>query len=316
MLEKYIFPFLKFRYTMSVIVFQLKNYYSKSPIKIIVGTFIISLGILLFLTTKYTFPAPATNEPTPPPSASPTPIPTPFHTYTPPTIKPQKVYEIALFGDSMTAALGPHGGPFTEYLNDNYIHSDILTDSYAEGSTNITSLRNRLIQETHFNEWIYKPIIQRPEIDLIIIESFAYNPLSHIQPLELALAEYDRHLSDFLIAITQNMPNTRIIFAATVAPNHQTFARKVSNLSPQDSQIQATERQAYLEHFISYAGEHGIPIINIYKNTLDDKKSGLAKYINPDDNIHPSFAGIELISRTMADFIYDQRTLPDSPTNE
>lgn len=66
-------------------------------------------------------------------------IPTPpefvFKTYMAPKIEKKSTYTIFMIGDSMTRALGPHGGTFYKFINDLYIKDNIgiLIDNYAQG---------------------------------------------------------------------------------------------------------------------------------------------------------------------------------------
>lgn len=243
---------------------------------------------------------------------SPTPAPTPYQYYTAPDIQPKDVYLVALVGDSMTKALGPHGGKFTEKLNQLYEQHDhdILVDNYSIGSTSLLTLDERLTESTEFDDdWTYPPLLERPNLDLIIIESFAYNPLSQFERDE-ALRKREQILSDTLIKIEENLPHTRIVFMSTIAPNTLKFAEISANLTDEESKIQAEERMTYLQHHLDYAQTHQIPSINVYHQSLTMNGDGDLEYINPDDYIHPSAVGIEFISQKMAEFIYENELLP------
>src|SRR5450759_5794636 len=50
------------------------------------------------------------------PTLTPSPTPFIFRSYTAPVIEKKPAYTIVMIGDSMTAALGPHGGGLSEYL--------------------------------------------------------------------------------------------------------------------------------------------------------------------------------------------------------
>jgi hypothetical protein len=61
---------------------------------------------------------------------------------------------------------------------------------------------------------------------------------------------------------------------------------------------------------MNYAKTHIIPLIDIYTKSLTpDGTDGEIKNINPDDHIHPSFQGVELISNEIAKYIYDNQIL-------
>jgi hypothetical protein len=103
----------------------------------------------------------------------------PFDTYSKPTIEKKREYTIVMIGDSMTHALGPHGGPFYEKINDLYKPHDhgILVNNYAGPSTNILTLDKAMNTKTQFAEWTFEPLLSR-QFDLILVESYGYNPLS------------------------------------------------------------------------------------------------------------------------------------------
>jgi len=58
------------------------------------------------------------------PSIKPSPTPFVFKTYAVPVIKKKQVYKIVMIGDSLTEALGPHGGGLSDYMNLLYKESE------------------------------------------------------------------------------------------------------------------------------------------------------------------------------------------------
>lgn len=234
-----------------------------------------------------------------------------FTTYTPPKIERKNLYTIFMIGDSMTHALGPHGGTFYDYISKLYDkdHIGILVDNYSAGSTNILSVGDELTQETTYWDSTFPPLLDR-DFDLILVESFGYNPLSQFG-IEGGIAKQNEALDKLMTMLITTHPNSAIVFVATIAPNKENYARKVLLNTPTSERIaQAEERMAYIENHIAYAKSHNIPIINIYEKTLDEKHDGQVKYINPDDNIHPSFAGVDFIGHEIANFIYENQILP------
>ena len=80
---------------------------------------------------------------------------------------PADAYTIVMVGDSMTEALGPNADKLREYLKIHYPNKVFGIYNLAEGSTNLLSLQEK----------IDKDILSR-EFEVILIESFGYNPLS------------------------------------------------------------------------------------------------------------------------------------------
>ncbi|MDO8487122.1 MAG: SGNH/GDSL hydrolase family protein [Candidatus Curtissbacteria bacterium] len=235
-----------------------------------------------------------------------------FKTYTPPNIPKKSGYTIFMIGDSMTLALGPHGGTFNQFINELYKKDNIynLIDNYAKGSTNILSVNDQLTQKTTYWDSTFEPLLSR-DFDLILIESFGYNPLSVAGSVEEGIKQQNKALEELMTKLITTRPAARILFVATIAPSRENYAKKVLlNIPAADRVKQAEERMAYIKNHIEYAKAHNIPIVNIYEKSLNAAGDGDLKYINPDDFLHPSFEGVDFIGHEIANFIYENQILP------
>lgn len=146
--------------------------------------------------------------------------------------------------------------------------------------------------------------------DLILVESFGYNPLSQFG-VERGIKKQNEALDGLMKTLITSHPHSTIVFVATIAPNKENYARKILLNTPTAERVaQATERMAYIENHINYAKSHDIPFINIYEKSLNSAHDGELKYINPDDFIHPSFEGVDFIGHEIANFIYNSQILP------
>ena len=248
------------------------------------------------------------------PTEKPTPTPFVFTSYSAPKIESKKVYKIVLIGDSMTAALGPHGGELSEYMNNLYKKTSadpqrIIIDNYAK-SSNILVVDEELLWKTTVSEYTLQPLLST-DFDLILIESYGYNPLSQFG-LEEGLRQQNNSLDKLMAKIITARPQAAIIFITTIAPNIANYAK---NTQPNNSDAErsklAQERIAYLKNHNEYAKMHKIPLINIYEKSLTGNGDGDMKYINTTDDIHPSFQGVTFISHQIADFIHDNQILPN-----
>jgi len=242
---------------------------------------------------------------------SPTPEPFVFKTYVAPAKQTKKEYQIVMIGDSMTHALGPRGGTLNTFINDLYKYHNIgiAIDNYAEGSNNILQVHEQLENETTYWDSTFPPLLSR-EFDLILVESFGYNPLSQMG-LEDGIKRQTEALNELMEKLIVAKPNSRIVFVATIAPNRENYAKKIIlNIETADRIKQAEERMAYIKNHIEYAKQHNLPLVNIYEKSLDATGSGDLKHINPDDFIHPSFEGVDFIGREIAQYIYDNKILP------
>ena len=246
----------------------------------------------------------------------PSPIPSPkkdvpFGKYKTPKIEEKREYTIVMIGDSMTHALGPHGGPFYEKINQLYkAHNrGILIDNYAHPSTNILSLDKAMNTKTTFNEWTFEPLLSR-DFDLILVESFGYNPLSQYG-LENGIKRQNEELDKLMKKLTTTHPNAAVVFVATIAPSRANYGKFVNQTdTPEGRAQQADERIAYIKNHITFAKNHNIPVVNIFERSLTPEGDGNLSYINPSDYIHPSAVGLQLISDEFANFIYLNHIFP------
>jgi len=247
---------------------------------------------------------------------SPTPTPKkdePFGIYTTPSIPNKAVYSIFMVGDSMTEALGPHGGKLNEFINTLYQstpgHQRIVIDNYAKGATNILGLHDAMMQKEVVGDAMLDPLLSRP-FDLILIESFGYNPLSQLG-IQRGLKKQTQTLDELMKLLTTTHPHSAIIFVATIAPNQATYGQEESpgnTLAEREGQAQ--ERMTYIKNHMAYAKSHNIPLIDIYNKSLTPNGDGDLSNINPNDHIHPSFKGRDFISQEIANFIYNNQILP------
>lgn len=234
-----------------------------------------------------------------------------FKTYVPPKIEKKSVYTIFMIGDSMTHALGPHGGTLNEFINELYKKDNIyiLIDNYARGSINILEVKEELTKITTYWDSTFAALLSS-DYDLILVESFGYNPLSQFGIVG-GIKKQNEALDGLMTTLITTHPHSAIVFVATIAPNKENYARKVLlNTLTSERVAQAEERMAYIENHINYAKSHNIPVINIYEKSLNLDRDGELKYINPDDYIHPSFEGVDFIGHEIANFIYDSQILP------
>src|SRR5205085_3378018 len=159
-----------------------------------------------------------------------TPIPTTFifKSYTAPAVEKKQVYAIAMIGDSMTAALGPHGGGLSDYMNLLYKKNAqdpqrIIIDNYAK-SSNILAVNDELTWKTIISEYTFGPLLSE-DFDLILVESYGYNPLSQYG-IEEGLNQQNLALDALMKTLITTHPQAAIVFVATIAPNRENYAKQ------------------------------------------------------------------------------------------
>lgn len=281
---------------------------------VIIGTLLIG-GLLFGRVSKQ--PVPLSSlifPPSPTPSSTPTPIPptatptpTPFTHYNPPQLPKKDKYAVFLVGDSMTAALGPHPYRLSQRLNAAYPNTGFIIDNYAVGSKNILSLEDLLNRDVEWDGHYEPPAFNR-DFDILLIESFANNPLSDL-PIDVGLkAQWDT-MDAVVTRLLRDKPNAVIILVATVAPSDQ-YGKGSIQLPPELRKNYAAERRKYLENFIAYAKERNFPLVNAYDVTRLPSGDAKPGFISRDGYIHPSQQGVEFMQDLIADFIVGEKIIP------
>lgn len=210
-----------------------------------------------------------------------------------------RIQRIALLGDSMIDTLGRDLPYLRKKLESSYPEKVFMLYNYGHGSTNLDQGCARLTQETTYLTTTYPPIVSmKPQI--IVLESFAYNHWS------AASHDLDRHwitLARCIDIIKKESPNTRIILAATIAPNAQINGSALQDFSPENRREWNTTTHAYLQNMLRFAVSEKYPLADAYTPSLDQTGQGHVKYIDTTDHLHPSDAGKILFSETVADTI-------------
>lgn len=222
--------------------------------------------------------------------------------------KPSDAYTLIFVGDSMTAVLGTNMTELREELKKYYPKKVFGLFNYGFGSTNILSVQDRFEKDTPYVGQNYPAILNR-EFDVVFIESFGNNPLSQFHITE-GLKKQTEALDKIVKSLRQKKPKSVIVFVATVAPIRNRYGEGAVVLSPEKRQEWSGERIAYIENHIKYAKDHNILLLNIYEKSKTKDGDGNIDYINTRDFIHPSPTGVLFISKSIADFLYQNKILP------
>jgi len=221
-------------------------------------------------------------------------------------VKYPQDYTIVMVGDSMTEGLG-NSDEIKKFLSDYYPGKTLEVLNYGFGSTNILSVMGRITNETQHGR-AFRPITEI-DYDLILLESFGQNPLSEY-PLEEGLKKQTEELDKIVKVLKETNPEGKIVFLAAISPNKNLFAKNQVDLSAEERIRWVNERIAYIKNHIKYAKEKNIPIINVFDKSLMDNGDGNPEFISSDDYIHLSPKGIILTSKTIADFVYNNKIFP------
>jgi lysophospholipase L1-like esterase len=236
------------------------------------------------------------------------PTPTPYRfPYKNPVIPKNRSYRMIIVGDSIVNSLGLNANVLREDLIGYYPDSEFVTYNYGYPSTNVLSLYQRLTEKTTNNGTENQAILKQG-FELIIIESFGNNPLSQF-PLSEGLQKQDDELERSVKAILAEKPNAAIAFLTPIALDPVNYARGTVALSYEVRKRWVAERVAYIDNHRKFAEDKGIPVIDVYKASLKPDGTVDRSYIS-DDFVHPSKKGIELISKSIADYIFTNKIFP------
>ena len=227
------------------------------------------------------------------------PTPTPIFTK-------KKSYTIALLGDSMIDTLGPGIPALQTDLKNIYPNANFTLLNYGDGGTNIDYGIERIT-----NSYMYLgnqiPALAATHPDIVIVESFAYNPFPDVNGLN----RYWLALVKAVDTIHQYVPGAKIIIAATIAPNSAVFGDGAAGLafSARDKIERTTVIKQYLDSTVKFAASQHLPLADAYHASLTPTGDGNLTYINGGDHIHYSDAGRNLFAQKVTDAIGANRLL-------
>ncbi len=243
--------------------------------------------------------------PTPQPETDQPLVDTPTPTPPPPVTKKQS-YTIALLGDSMIDTLGPGIPALQADLQHIYASTNFTLLNYGAGGTNIEYGIDRITGGyTYLGDSI--PALAAAHPDIVVIESFAYNPFP-------ATNGVDRHwmaMARAVDTIRANIPGAKIIIAATIAPNSTVFGDGAAGLAfnTQDKIERTTVIKEYLDSTVKFAASQHLPLADAYHASLNKNGDGMLTYINGGDHIHYSEAGRVLFAQKISGAIVNNHLL-------
>ena len=222
-----------------------------------------------------------------------------------PSVSPQpspnkNMYVIAAFGDSMVDTMGENLDYLHRSMKNKYPSTEFKLYNYGIGSQNVVEANKRFSDSFTYQTRNYPPI-EQIKADIIIISSFAYNPLY----------PYDKnaYLSALKEVISKaKNSSTAVYLLAEIAPLKDGFGKGAGGVNWDEQKTK--EHVGYilqnLDATVSLASQTKTPLINAYKQSQVDGQYGNKTYVGNHDGIHPSIEG-EVF---MADVIASVLKLP------
>lgn len=213
---------------------------------------------------------------------------------------------IAVLGDSMIDTLGLDIPQLQTAISKYFPQKKVKILNYGVGASNIEYALYRLTNNYEYLGKKYDSLIsQNP--DIIIIESFAYNNFGNSQS---GIDKQWLNLGSITTIIKSKLPQTKIILAATIAPNSITFGNGIvnTNFTALDKIEQTNTIKLYLQNLINFATSKKYPLADAYHLSLINNE-GNPDFINTTDYLHPSTLGGEFFCDTIAKTIFDNQLL-------
>jgi hypothetical protein len=214
-------------------------------------------------------------------------------------------YTIAILGDSMVDTLGNDLPHLKTILKQTFPNYSFALLNYGQGATDLENGLYRLTNATKYLERVFPPLLSYKP-DILVVESFAYNHWSG-QSFDL-----DRQWLTFakiIDKVKEVSPDTKIILAATIGPNSNTYGDGKLNWPQHLKWDAALVTRAYLQNLINFATSEKYPLADAYNPSIGSDGNGLAAYINQGDHLHPSDAGKQLFSQKIVETIKNNKLI-------
>lgn len=220
-------------------------------------------------------------------------------------------YTIAVLGDSMVDTLGRDLYHLKTLLSGVYPSYAFALLNYGQGATDLSSGLYRLTNTTMYLGETFAPLLSfRP--DILVVESFAYNHWS------AQFYDLDRQwlaIAKIIDTVRENSPDTKIVLAATIAPNSDIFGDGSLNWPESLKWESAQIIKAYLQNLVNFATSQNYPLADAYHPSLGADGKGIRKYINGGDNLHPSGDGGWLFAQKIVEAIKENNLITQLSNN-
>ena len=215
-----------------------------------------------------------------------------------------KTATIAIYGDSMVDTMGTNLPYFKKALAQYYLQTSFTLLNYGIGAQNIEQGLTRFSQPYNYKDRNYSAPINS-EAEIIIIESFAYNPMGKdgLDQQWLALSQ---------MVDQARASGARVMLLATIAPTKSQFGQGPGGIDwpPQDAGEHAGLIGRYLENAVNLGRSLNLPVIDAYHASLLANGEGNLNYISSHDHIHPSVSGHQFIANLVAQKIAQLDLIP------
>ena len=211
---------------------------------------------------------------------------------------PKKEYSIAIYGDSMVDTMGERLEYLEHELLSRYPETTFRLYNYGIGSQNIKDGLERWNKPLKYVDRDF-PAITELKPNIIILGSFAYNPLY----------PYDRNAEWLgyteLVQRAQRI-TPQVYMLAEIAPMRRGFGFGPNGVNWEPSTAWGHTQKIVegLQNVLGLSRTLEVPLIDAYTPSLqDDIEEGRPELVNHSDNIHPSVEGHMFIAKIIVDVL-------------
>jgi len=238
----------------------------------------------------------------------PTPTPTPEARSTPQVLGVEvekqsgpKSLAVAVLGDSMIDVLQSDLPQLQTALKNYFPNTNLSLYNFGVGASNLGHALYRLTNEYEYLGRNF-PSVVSIQPDILVLESFAYNNFGDSQE---GLDKQWLLIAEIITKVEQLSPKTKIILAATIAPNSSVYGDGIDGIDwpPDQKRARVLTVKKYLQNLINFATSQGYSLADAYHPSMDANGEGKLTYINAGDNLHPSGPGGVLFCQKIAEVI-------------
>ncbi len=215
--------------------------------------------------------------------------------------------KIVFYGDSMTEYLHESLRAFRHHFDHQEQRTNLELLNYGVGATRAELVLYRLLHEFWHGRRRMVPI-HKLQPDVLVLESCAFN---NSNDREEGFANFDSIWDQIAAACRAYAPRGLVLFYITIPPDMIVPGEMANRLFfHSSSEIFAYRyrwRQEYQDRFAQWGRSRGVDILDIRRDVLDMEQKGIARgELIHTDGVHPNAAGVDLISRRLAEEISDR----------
>lgn len=215
--------------------------------------------------------------------------------------------KIVFYGDSMTEYLHDSLRAFREHFDPNGNAKNLELLNYGVGATRAELVLYRLLHEFWHGRKRMLPL-EKLQPDVLVLESCAFN---NSIDREDGFANFDLIWDQIATACQEHAPDAIALFYISIPPDlivpDEQANRLFFHSKPEIFSYRYHWRQEYQERFAQWGKSRGINILDIRRDVLAIENMGRSRReLIHTDGVHPNPAGVDLISRRLAEEIHNR----------